>query len=66
MNTHVLDFEKPLVELDNRIKEVCPVFAIILYLMMKILQLFLADDYFKLYSIIYKSICNLVALFFDG
>ena len=22
-NTHVLDFEKPLVELDNRIKEVC-------------------------------------------
>ena len=23
MNTHVLDFEKPLVELDNRIKEVC-------------------------------------------
>ena len=23
-NTHVLDFEKPLVELDNRIKEVCP------------------------------------------
>ena len=24
MNTHVLDFEKPLVELDNRIKEVCP------------------------------------------
>jgi len=60
MNTHVLDFEKPLVELDNRIKEVYPFCISFLHLSNEFMLIFYAfalTDFFLSLLMVFFIYC---------